>query len=93
MFWLMVIPCLAYHAAFLAGRARRGLGPSRYGGWAPRWNPAAMILAVLSLSYLAYALAVLAVAGISLGKFCPAWPYPMTPPWLCIRICLWPCAP
>ncbi|MCF8121328.1 MAG: hypothetical protein K9K34_02860 [Desulfarculaceae bacterium] len=61
MFWLMVIPCLAYHAAFLAGRARRGLGPSRYGGWAPRWDPAAMILAVLSLSYLAYALAVLAV--------------------------------
>ncbi|MBU4275331.1 MAG: hypothetical protein KKC30_01175 [Proteobacteria bacterium] len=61
MFWLMVIPCLAYHGAFLAGHARRGLGPSRYGGRAPWWDPAAKTLAALSLAYLAYALAVLAL--------------------------------
>lgn len=60
MFWLMVIPCLAYHVAFLAGSARPSLGPSRYGGRAPWWDPTAKTLAVLSLAYLAYALAVLA---------------------------------
>ena len=61
MFWLMVIPCLAYHAAFLAGEARRGLEPSRYGGRASWWDRAVKILAVLGLAYLAYALAVLAI--------------------------------
>lgn len=61
MFWLMVIPCLAYHAVFLAGEAHRGLEPSRSGARSSWWGRAAKILAVLGLAYLAYALAVLAM--------------------------------
>ena len=60
LFWLMVLPCLAFHLAFLAGRASPGLGPSRYGGRRPWWDPLALVLAVLALAYLGWALLVLA---------------------------------
>lgn len=60
MFWLMVLPCLAFHLAFLAGHARQGLGPSRYGGRRPWWGRGVLALAVLGLAYLIWALLVLA---------------------------------